>query len=183
MKHTSFVWAAGAAAAASLWSGAARAEQWAPDPQDTSFWSNLMLAAPVYTRHVPHDHDFNDHNWGLFAVYDLGPHWSLVGGDFNNSYRKNTAFVALGYTPIHLQVSNVQLGLGGIVGVDLTGGYRHYNQLDPLLGALTLRLSGKAPPDSPWRAFNRFGLLTTVIPADPRGGSTAINLALTFRLQ
>lgn len=174
-------WVLAAAAAASLSAAGARAETWDADPGTRSFWSDLMLAAPVYTHHIPHDDQFNDHNWGLFAVYDLGPHWSLVGGDFENSYRKNTAFVGLGLTPVHLQVSNVKVGLGGFVGFDLNGGYRHFNDYDPLLGALTIRISGAAPPESPWHGFNHFGLLTTIIPPNPHGGSTAVNLAVTYR--
>lgn len=176
-------WAlAAATAAGACLAGAAHAEDGWKDPNQT-FWSGVLLDVPVYTHHVPHDSQFNDQNWGLFVEYPLGPHLSLVGGDFKNSYNKNTAFAGIGVTAFHWKVSNVAVGVGGVLALDLNGGYRGFNQVDPLLGALTVRFSGAAPEDSPWKVFNHWGLLTTIIPPDPKGGSTAINVAISYRLK
>ena len=45
------------------------------DP-DRSFLSRVTVEVPVYTRHIPNDAGFNDHNWGAFINVDLAkyPH-------------------------------------------------------------------------------------------------------------
>src|SRR5437016_4391739 len=95
---------AGGALAASLWSAAAVAEP----PQDGDVWSRVTLAAPVFTRHVPHDAGFNDRNWGLFADVALTRRWSVLGGDFENSYRRNTAFLAASYSLFDVQAAHLK---------------------------------------------------------------------------
>lgn len=170
-----------ALAALALCAGQARAEDAQARGQDDSFWSRVTVELPAYTHHIPHDAFFNDQNWGAFVDYRLTRQWSLVGGDFKNSYSRNTAFAAVAWTPIQVDVSAVRVGLGAIAGVDLNGGYRGFNQYEPLLGALTLRLSAAHP--EPGNLLNRFGLLTTVIPPAAKNGSTAINVAVTYRLQ
>ncbi|THD81958.1 MAG: hypothetical protein E7812_03895 [Phenylobacterium sp.] len=151
-----------------------------PAPADPSFWSRVTVEVPAYTHHVPHDDEFNDRNTGLFVDYALTPSWSLVGGDFENSYRRNTAFAAVSWEPLTAHVAGLRLAAGGMVGLDLNGGYRGFNEAEPLLGAVNLRLTA-ANPDAD--ALHRLGLLLTVIPAAPGGGgATAFNLAVTYRL-
>lgn len=170
------------ATAAVLWADPAAAQQADPSPAEASFWSRVTLELPVYTHHLPHDEDFNDHNWGAFVDVALTRQWSAVGGYFRNSYDRETAFAAIAYAPINLTLAKVDIDLGGLVGLDLNGGYRPFNDLDPLLGALTLRVSGSRRALDQNSVFRRLGLLTTIIPAAPGGrGSTAINVALTYR--
>lgn len=168
--------------AAALWGSQALA-QTAPAPEaDPSFWSRVTIEVPVYTHHFPHDRDFNDHNWGAFVDVALTRQWSVEAGDFDNSYRRNTAFVAVGYAPFNWDVSNLRIDVGGMLGLDLNGGYRGHNAINPVLGALVVKVRGNDFTGG--SAFlNRLGVAATIIPADPHGGSTAVNLALTWRLQ
>jgi hypothetical protein len=154
----------------------------AADAPPDSFWSRVTLEVPAFTRHTPHDSYFNDHNWGLFVDVKLNDTFSVVGGDFDNSYRKNTAFAAVAIMPLRATVGHVAVSAGGMVGLDLTNGYHGHNDYEPALGALSLRLNG-AGFEGQSAFLNRLGLLTTIIPADPNGGSTAINVAVTWRLQ
>ena len=153
------------------------------DP-DTSFLSRITVEIPVYTRHVPIDAGFNDHNWGAFINVDVAKSsalgnadFSVVGGDYRNSYYKNTAFLGGEVTWSPILTNNLRIEIGPMLGFDLNGGYKGYNDSDPLLGAVQLKVSGmgSAPEDG---LLNHLGAALTVIPGD----QTAINLALTFRL-
>jgi hypothetical protein len=153
------------------------------DP-DTSFLSRVTVEVPVYTRHIPDDAGFNDHNWGATINVDLArssalgnAQLSVDGGAFSNSFRKNTAFLAgeIMWTPII--TNNLKFEIGPMLGLDLNGGYKHCNDIDPLLGALQVRVSGTdfAPEND---LLNHLGTAITIMP----GQETAINLALTVRL-
>ena len=153
------------------------------DP-DTSFLSRVTVEVPVYTRHIPNDAGFNDHNWGAFINVDVAKSsalgnadFSVVGGDYRNSYYKNTAFLGGEVTWSPILTNNLRIEIGPMLGFDLNGGYKGYNDSDPLLGAVQLKVSGmgSAPEDG---LLNHLGAALTVIPGD----QTAINLALTFRL-
>ncbi|HEX4635708.1 MAG TPA: hypothetical protein VH189_05975 [Rhizomicrobium sp.] len=168
------LWAIGIA---SLASGKASADD--TSGIDESFLSRITLLAPVYTRHVPHDKGYDDHNWGGFAEIRLFDDVSVIGGEFINSYRRNTVLAGVTYLPLNLDVSNLRLGLGGEIGADLNGGYKPYNKWDPLFGAITLRLSGTNFEDAQF--LNHLGLAVTVIPPVD-GPITAINVAVTLRL-
>lgn len=174
------------AAAALAWPAAALAQAQPATAQDpppapaSDFWSRVTLEAPVVTRHTPHDSAFNDDNWGLMVDVAVNDDWSVVGGGFRNSYNRNTAFVGLAWAPVSVRVADARLRFGAMAGVDLNGGYRPYNSADPLLGALNVRLSAAEPDRG--RLLSRFGLLLTVIPPAPKNGSTAFNLAVTYRL-
>ena len=147
--------------------------------KDESFLSRVTILAPVYTRHVPRDKGFNDHNWGGFAEIRLFDDVSFIGGEFINSYRRDTVLAGLTYLPLKFDIGNLRMDLGGEIGADLNGGYKGYNKWDPLFGALALRLSGAHFEDSPF--LNHLGLAVTVIP--PLDGPiTAINVAVTLRL-
>lgn len=143
------------------------------------FLSRITVAAPFYTYHFPKDRMFNDHNWGGVMFFALDRHVALAGGDFLNSYRRNTAFAGISLTPWNLDLSGIALSPGGLIGVDLTHGYAHENPVEPLLGAATLKIGSAHLSD---RFFDRVGLLATIIPGFGSNRSTAANLALTLRL-
>ena len=146
---------------------------------DDSFLSRVTLLAPVYTRHLPHDKGFNDHNWGVFAEIRLFDDISVIGGEFKNSYSRNTVLAGVTVLPLNFEISHLKVGLGGEIGADLNGGYKGYNKWDPLFGTLSVRLSGTGFADSP--LLNHLGLAVSIIP--PLDGPvTAVNLAVTLRL-
>ena len=164
-----------------LWTAGATAQERPSPDAPRPFLSRVTVEFPVLTRHTPHDSAFNDQNWGAFVDVAVTDTFSVVAGDFRNSYRRNTAFAALSWEPIHVRLANARLAFGAIAGADLNGGYRPFNSADPFLGAFNLRLTA-AEPDST-RPLSRLGLLLTVIPPAPKNGSTAVNLALTYRLK
>lgn len=143
------------------------------------FLSRLTVAVPFYTQHYPHPDRFDDHNWGGFVFLAMNDQLSLVGGDFINSYDRNTAIGGISYLPIAIDLSKVRVDLGGIVALDLNGGYRGYNNLDPALGAASIKISGY---DTSSEFLNRTGLLVTIIPGVSNNTSTAFNLALMLHL-
>lgn len=149
---------------------------------DDGFLSRITIAAPFFSRHFPKDREFNDHNWGGVIFYALDSHFSLAGGDFMNSFRRNTAFAALSVTPWILDLSAVQISPGALVGIDLTNGYKGYNPVEPLLAAATLKVGTRSFSDPHFQFLNRVGLLVTVIPGWGNNRSTAANLALTIHL-
>lgn len=171
---------AAAALAASLFATAAVA---ADGPgSDDSFWSRLTLGVPVYTHHFPHDDQFNDHNWGAFLDVKLMKNLSFDVGDFKNSYRRNTAFAAVAYTPINIRTEHLKVDLGAMVGADLNGGYRPFNSADPLLGAFIVKVGGRNYPD--FGLLNRMGFEAIIIPPPPKGpGATAVNVSVTYRME
>jgi hypothetical protein len=152
---------------------------WADDASDESFLSRITILAPVYTRHLPHDRGFNEHNWGGFAEIRLVDDISLIGGEFINSYSRETVLAGVTFLPFHLEASHVRVDLGGEIGADLNGGYKGFNKWDPLFGTLAVRFSGTGFQDQP--LLNHLGLAVSIIP--PLDGPvTAINLAVTLRL-
>lgn len=157
--------------------GAARADE--ATGTDQSFLSRITLLAPVYTRHLPHDRGYNDHNWGGFAEFRLIDGISLVGGEFINSYNRSTVLAGVTVLPFNFELSHLRVDLGGEIGADLNGGYKGYNKWDPLFGTLALRFSGTGFEET--SLLNHLGLAVSVIP--PLDGPvTAINLAVTLRL-
>ncbi len=147
-----------------------------------TFLSRVTMAAPVFSRHFPKDREFNDHNWGGVIFYALDNRFSLAGGDFLNSYRRNTAFAAVSITPWALNLDGAQISPGALVGIDLTNGYKGYNPVEPLLGAATIKIGTHYFSDPHFQFLNRIGLLVTVIPGWGNNRSTAANLALTIHL-
>src|SRR5579863_2719197 len=128
MKKT---YAAAVLAISCLWGTQALAQS--SSGEDDSV-SRITLELPVLTHHIPHDSEFNDHNWGGFVDFALDDHFSLVGGDFINSYKRNTAFAAVSWEPLSFTVSSAKLAFGGMLGVDLNHGYRGFNEAEPFLG-------------------------------------------------
>jgi hypothetical protein len=68
---------------------------------DSSYLSRVTIETPLYTRHLPTDKGFDDHNWGAFINVDIAKssalgngELSIIGGDFINSYYRNTAILA-----------------------------------------------------------------------------------------
>jgi hypothetical protein len=161
---------------------AARAEALSPDSGDP-FLSRVTIEVPVFTRHIPHDSGFNDHNWGAFVDVALTPNWSVVTGDYINSYNRNTFFAGMSYMPINLQLSKLRVSVGGMIAVDINGGYEHFNQVEPLLAALSIKITGSDFENTNFDVLNRVGIAVTIIPPKPRGGSIPVNFALTYKLQ
>lgn len=153
-----------------------------PPPGYDSFLSRVTVAVPFFTVHAPDGRRFNDDNWGGFVFVALNDQVSVLGGDFRNSYDRNTAVAAVSYWPINLDVAPVRIDMGGLVGVDLNNGYRGYNNLEPALGAFSLKLGSDRVNDADISLLERAGLLVTIIPGVARNTSTAFNLALTVRL-
>lgn len=168
--------------AAALTGGPAWADDAQPDAADPSFWSRLTLAIPVYTRHFPDQGDFDDHNWGAFANLALTRHWSIVGGDYINSFRRNTAFAGASFTPVSFDLGKLRVTPGVMGGVDLNGGYRGHNPVEPLLGALELDVTGHGMEQTSYRILDRVGLALTLFPGGfNQRGAIPVNLALTYR--
>lgn len=172
---TSVVLAASAA-------GEAHAADAQTDPPSGSFWSRVTLEVPVLTRHIPHRDDLNNGDWGAFVDVALTKHWSIVGGDFINSFNKNTAFAAVSYTPLRFDFGKVRIAPDVMVGLDLNGGYKGDSQVDPLMGAVQIKFTA-ADLDGPrYALLRRLGLALTLIPPSlQKGGAMPVNLALTYR--
>ena len=147
-----------------------------------TFLSRITVAAPFFSAHFPSDRDFNDDNWGGAIFYALDTHTSLVGGDIINSYRRNTGFAAISLTPWTLDLKEIRISPGALVGIDLTNGYKRYNPVEPLLGAVTIKISSPDYRDLQFQFLNRLGLLVTVIPGFGDNRATATNLAIALRL-
>ena len=154
----------------------------AASDQGPSLLSRTTIEVPLVTRHFPTRESFNDNNWGVFVDVALDRHWSVAAGHFRNSYGRNTLFAGVAYLPIQLELSHATIRAGGMLGFDLNGGYQPYNDLHPLLGAFSLKLTGARFEKPGNQLLNRLGLSIKAIPPDPGGGSTAVNLALTLRL-
>lgn len=163
--------------AALLFASQAHAQASPQAPPADSFWSRVTVEVPLVTRHFPNDKGFNDHNWGGWVDVAVNSWVSVDAGDFINSYRRNTAFAAVGLNSPSATFSHVKLWGEGLIGADLNAGYRGYNSVDPFLGAVQLRLTG-ANFDSNLAFLNRLGVAVTVIPSAP---DFPINLALTYR--
>jgi hypothetical protein len=171
-----------ATVAVSLYSSGAAAENGQSSDTDESFLSRFTVDVPFYTRHVPDDAAFNDHNWGAWVEFSLEKQWSLVGGYFINSYYRNTAVLGIEWLPINLEFSKVKIDMGGIVGMDLNGGYYGFNCVEPLLGAFSVKIGGTNFQDAQYVFLNRLGIAITLIPPAGSGGNAPINLSLAYRL-
>ena len=155
----------------------AQAEEPAPDA--SSFRSRVTVDVPVYSRHEPHSERFNNHNGGAFVEIAINEHWSVATGDFINSYKRATIFAGAAWMPLNFSFYRVRVRAGGMLGLDVNGGYKRYNDVNPLLGAASLRFTGSGFEND---FLNRVGIAIKVIPPAPDNGSTAINFALSYRL-
>lgn len=171
---------AGMAVAAGVLTGSAACARDAPPDTYESFWSRVTVTVPLFTQHVPSSRGYNDHNWGAWVNVAINRQWSVVGGDFLNSYNKNTAFAGVAWMPFNWDLSHARIDLGLMAGADLNGGYKHVSSVDPLLGALALTIRGANFSDG--ALLNRLGITFTVIPSAGRGGSVPLNLAVSFQL-
>jgi len=105
----------------------------------------------------------------------LDPDWSIVAGDFTNSYYRNTAIAAARYSFYKLDISSAGVDIGGMLGFDLKGGYKGNSVVDPLLGALSVKITGTHFSED--EILNGAGVAFTIIP----GETVAINVAFAFR--
>ena len=150
-----------------------------PDAYE-NFWSRVTVTVPLFTHHVPQDKGYNDQNWGGWVNVAFDRQWSVVGGDFLNSYNKNTAFAGVAWMPFNWDLAKARIDLGVMVGADLNGGYKHVSSVEPLLGALALTIRGANFGRG--ALLNRLGLTFTAIPSAGRGGSCPLNLAVSIQL-
>jgi hypothetical protein len=148
---------------------------------DSSFLSRVTIEEPLYTRHLPTDKGFDDHNWGAFVNVDIAKSSALgngelviIGGDFINSYYRNTAILA-GAITWTTTFRNLRIDAGPVLGIDLNAGYQGHNNLDPLLGAFQVRVGG-TDLGQEYGLLNHLGIAITLIPG------TVINLALAVKL-
>ena len=160
------------ALAAGLLAPAAAAAQDVPD----GFLSRVTLEFPLVTQHLAAGHSLDDHNWGLVVDVALSPRLSLVGGEFKNSYRKDTALLGARYSFFRFTPGSLALDFGAVAGADLNGGYRDHSAVDPLMAAASIKITGNGFAQNQF--LNRTGIVFTIIP----GEVTAINLALAVGL-
>jgi hypothetical protein len=101
----------------------------------------LAVTVPVFTRHFPSSSsDLNEHNHGLGLEYTVRKDVAVTAGLFNNSFRKDTFYVGVVYTPFRV----VGLHTGFVVGLDLSGGYNSVNPCKPVIGALRFATGNKS---------------------------------------
>ncbi len=148
-----------------------------------SFWSRVTLVVPVYTHHFPDAGGFDDRNWGAFVDVALDGRWSVVAGDYVNSFHRNTAFAGVSFSPVSVDLGKVRLTPGVLAGVDLSGGYRGRNPVEPLLGAFELHLTGQGFEGAPDRILNRAGVALILFPGGMNHrGAIPVSLAVSYRL-
>lgn len=153
----------------------------AQDDTDSLFVPRLTIEAPLATRHVPHDEGFDDHNWGAFIDVDAVKHFGVIGGYFINSYRRETAFAGIAYTPFYIKLTHAEIDAFAAIAADLNGGYKWYNRLDPLLGAVSVRVTATNFDYTPLQLLNNLGVAVTFMPP-VSCPVTAINLSVTYTL-
>jgi hypothetical protein len=154
----------------------AGAQELSPFDAGDSLLSRITIQVPIYTRHIPQDAGFNDRNWGLLVEVRLNPDWSFIGGEFRNSYYRDTAIAVSRYSFFKWDTANIRVDTGVLLGFDLNGGYRDHNGVEPLLGALSIKVTGNRFSDYP--LLNGTGVVFTILP----GKIVVANLALAFRL-
>jgi len=164
------------AAVLALMHSSAGAQEASASGGGDSLLSRITVQVPVYTRHIPQDAGFNDRNWGLLVEVGLDPDWSIIGGEFRNSYYRDTAIAVSRYSFFKWDTANIRVDTGVLLGFDLNGGYRDHNGVEPLLGALSIKVTGNRFTDYP--LLNGTGVALTVLP----GKIVVANLALAFRL-
>jgi hypothetical protein len=153
-----------------------------PAASPWSFLARITIDLPFFTRHYPNDSDFNDHNWGAFVEVALAHRIALVGGDFINSYRRNTAVAGASWLPLQLDTWKLRIRAGILLGLDLNGGYAGITHVDPLLGAFSLHIDGHGISGRGLCVLDHLGLSIMALPPRPDGGAAAVNVALAIRL-
>lgn len=104
--------------------------------------NSMAVTVPIFTRHFPHPSpDLNEHNHGLGLEYTLRKDVAVTAGVFNNSFRKDTFYVGVVYTPFRV----LGLHTGVVVGFDLSGGYNSVNPCKPIIGALHFTTGNESP--------------------------------------
>ncbi len=146
------------------------------------FWSRVTLVVPVYTHHFPDQGAFDDRNWGAFVDVALDGRWSVVGGDYVNSFHRNTAFAGVSFSPVSVDLGKIRLRPGLLAGIDLSGGYRGRNPVEPLLGAFELHLTGQGFEGAADRILDHAGLALILFPGGMnQRGAVPVSLAVTYR--
>jgi|GEM_PF-2059901 hypothetical protein len=159
-----------------VFNSSAGAEEVTPPDGGDSLLSRITIQVPLYTRHFPQDAGFNDHNWGLLVEARVDPDWSIIVGEFRNSYYRDTAIAASRYSFFSRDYSSIRVDTGIVLSFDLNGGYQGHNGVDPLLGALSIKITGNR--FSEYDLLNGTGVAFTILP----GKIVMANVALAFRL-
>ena len=162
------------AAVFAIFNSGAGAEKVSPPDGGSSLLSRITIQVPIYTRHIPQNAGFNDHNWGVLVEARLDPDWSIIAGEFRNSYYRDTAIAASRYSIFVCDYSSIRVDTGVMLGFDLNSGYQGYNGVDPLLGALSIKITG----NSEHELLDGTGVAFTIRP----GKIVMANGALAFGL-
>jgi len=129
----------------------------------------MAVTVPVFTRHFPNSSpDLNEHNHGLGLEYTVRKDVAATAGLFNNSFRKDTFYVGVVYTPFRV----VGLHTGFVLGLDISGGYNAVNPFKPLIGSLRFATGNESP----------IGFNLDVLPGGGNGvyGAAAISMKYSF---
>lgn len=165
----------GAAVFVAFVSNAGAEEASSPD-ESNSFLSRITIHVPLYTQHIPQGGRFNEDNWGLLVEARLNSDWSIIVGEYRNSYFRDTVVAASRYSLFAWDTSNVRIDTGVLLGFDLNGGYKGHNGVEPLLGALSIKITGNRFSD--YELLNGTGIAFTILP----GTIVVTNVALILRL-
>lgn len=102
----------------------------------------MAITVPVFTRHFPSSSpDLNEHNNGFGLEYILRKDVAVTAGIFSNSFRKDTIYAGVVYTPFRI----AGLHAGIVVGLDLSGGYSSVNPFKPVIGAVRFATGNDTP--------------------------------------
>jgi hypothetical protein len=164
------------AAVFAVFSSGARAEEMSPPDGGNALLLRITIQVPLYSRHIPQDAGFNDHNLGVLVEASLDTDWSIIVGEFRNSYYRDTAIAASRYSLFAWDYSSIRVDTGVMLGFDLNGGYQGHNGVDPLLGALSIKITGNRYSEH--ELLNRTGVAFTILP----GKIVVANVALVFGL-
>ena len=164
------------AALLAAFNSSAGAEEAAPPDEGHSLLSRISIQVPLYTQHFTQDAGFNNDNWGLLVEARLNQDWSVIVGEYKNSYFRDTVIAASRYSLFAWDYSKVRIDTGVLLGFDLNGGYEGHNGVEPLLGALSIKVTGNRFSD--YELLNGTGVAFTILP----GRIVVTNVALVFRL-
>ena len=83
----------------------------------------LSLIGHGFSKHLD-NHNFNERDYGAGLRYESGE-YAFQAGDYKNSFRRNTIYAGIDWSPIHFNVAeclNVSAGLyaGGATGYKYT---------------------------------------------------------------
>jgi hypothetical protein len=86
-------------------------------------------------------HDLNQRNLGLGITAHFNEDWSISGGEYDNSYHRQTDYLLANWTPFHVPLSGTgwSIAAGGTAGL-ASGYHRDEISTEPLVAAGLVRL-------------------------------------------